>query len=136
MLDCSMEREANMKTRKSDCSKCVCTSYNPTCPCDCHDGGHERIKPQHTPTPWRKILAPTQIVTDQFVVATLHNENSYANAEFILRAVNSHEELIMALRKLRRALDEMSLNPHDEFYNLAEIATDALAKAEGKRVNK
>lgn len=58
--------------------------------------------PTHTPTPWRIVLAPTQIVTDGEIIATLNNamgvEQRQGNAAFIVRAVNSHEELMEAIK--------------------------------------
>lgn len=91
---------------------------------------------KHTPTPWRTILAPTQIVTDDKVIATLNADllaegEKFANAEFIVRAVNTHDETIRALKGVLH-----HNNAVKDAYKLPEslirqIET-AIAKAEGK----
>lgn len=64
-----------------------------------------------------------------------------ANAEFIVRAVNSHEALVSALREAEAAIRRMALRLDTEpgnqtvvslWLHLADTALAALAKAEGR----
>lgn len=66
----------------------------------------------HTPTPWKVIPDSTDIISicedisERDFVATVFNRN-LSNAEFIIRAVNSHEALrTIVLRYL--SLNEMN----------------------------
>ena len=89
----------------------------------------------HTPTPWfvgkkgrtgHRVFA-TQQGTDGVVAAGIENR---ANADFIVRAANSHDELLGFIRNLR---DLSDAGYGDEV--LAEVRGDfcgeLLAKAEG-----
>ena len=64
---------------------------------------------------------------------TIQGDNQHTNAEFIVKAVNCHEELVEALKE---ALKE--LHSYHENYSTADkgeiftIIKQALAKAEGK----
>lgn len=86
---------------------------------------------EHTPTPWRVILAPTQIVTDDQIIANIvdvsnvpNSPEKYANAAYIVLAVNSHSLLLTALKCL------VSGNEPYSGCNI-ERAQQAIAKAEG-----
>lgn len=101
----------------------------------------------HTPTPWETVeLNPESWHIwpnngkDTFRIATcychqLGGEDAKANAAFIVRAVNAHDDLVAALRKL---IGDFESEIHNEYDGtsmledrLAEIdyARAALAKA-------
>lgn len=84
------------------------------------------MNPKHTPTPWntpavtindasKKIIA---ICTDR------SNEENKANAAFIVRAVNSHDELLSALQQI--GYKALTLP------EIVQMARDVLAKVEAK----
>lgn len=84
---------------------------------------------KHTPTPWKYVLAPTQIVSENGpeIIATLNNKfvngAVYDNAAFIIRAVNMHKELLMCLKEV---VDDIPRINKKEFY------VRVITKAEGK----
>ena len=86
----------------------------------------EACIPSHTPTPWKvgeeyEILGPNEKV----VATTYHNRPEVeANAAFIVRAVNAHEELLEALRYV--------VDSGESYERVQEIAVQAIAKAEGR----
>lgn len=120
-----------MKTRK-DVDACECVTdhgmkeclgkkdnYNPhikDSACTCIDEHYCGKKPQHTPTPWRLDKENPDLVRDEkdgFLVTKVTGANdleSHANAEFIVRAVNSHEEMLIALRSVRNEFRAYVLN--------------------------
>lgn len=108
-----------MKTRKAEC---IC-DLDP----NANDTGHQwncptrKEKPQHTPTHWIK-----QVMHE--VTRTPEEVASFAgpNAGYVLRAVNSYEELL-TLAKIARA--EARRKNDDAFVKLAD---EAIAKAEAK----
>ena len=55
-----------------------------------------------------------------------------ANAEFIVRACNSHDELLAALRELTRAWDSTQFPVSDRMDAALKDADAAIAKAEGR----
>lgn len=107
----------------------------------------------HTPTPWHTgktlvsykdpMFSHTAIVNKADTlrianVAGVGDADSKANAAFIVKAVNCHEELVEALQRVSRAIDcgglkviENKLYPTSAYALKDEIA-QALAKAEGK----
>lgn len=92
----------------------------------------EDAKQTHTPTPWHRLLAPLQIVTDTRIIATVNQEGlesheGYANAELIVRAVNSHEELVALLKELR----DCTLTDSGTRTQMTLRVEQAIAKAEG-----
>lgn len=96
---------------------------------------HLDIDCKHTPTPWavgRKceslVTSGIEIVADCQSTGELPREISVANAAFIVRAVNAHEELIKMIKNLRDlALDaDVIDNVHVEEIDFI------LSKAEGK----
>jgi hypothetical protein len=89
---------------------------------------------QHTPTPWRKVLAPLQIVTDDEIVCDFYSlsspiEKRYANADYIVRAANCHQELVECLKEAYRYLDPESKYAADILHTRIG---EAIAKAEDK----
>lgn len=111
-------------------------------------------QPQHTPTPWAAIDSVWKRADGLYECAIVRpvtqtklamafgrtEEEAKANAAFIVRAVNAHEELVKELRRV--AEDMNTLVDNDEHWNRAQMrevlfaiqsnATNALAKAEGK----
>lgn len=87
--------------------------------------------PQHTPTPW--TYENHEIWGASKNIAEIHESKSIfsageaqANAAFIVRAVNSHEDLLKAAKM---ALSCMSPDDNDI---TAQSLRNAIAKAEGK----
>ncbi len=80
----------------------------------------------HTPTPW---IVDGNAIRDEakFCLALVEKNNRSANAAYIVKCVNAHEELLAACKE---ALDWMlpEFRDADVTYKL-EIA---IAKAEGK----
>lgn len=144
-----------MKTRK-DVDACKCTehgekeclgnteSYNPhmkdeTCTCiDEHNCGksnknNPRLKPQHTPTPWKTMTLnpyifsgeePEEIAVARFDMK-LPLDQQKANAAFIVKAVNCHEELLEAAKSMQAEIRR-------RVGFTATAWDEAIAKAEGK----
>lgn len=90
-----------MKTRKEHTPNCKEFKGQGAGSCDC--------KPQHTPTPWSvgMGLSITHKGDGAGVIAQIKNIDAgigvmTANAAFIVRAVNVHEELVDALKTLHR----------------------------------
>ncbi len=99
---------------------------------------------QHTPTPWMQAGVSRYIVKDLESVSIAsttvpkgRNDKeeealeklAYANAAFIVRAVNSHDELLKALSVLKNSITGVYyLGEEKEI----EIIDKAIAKAEGK----
>ncbi len=106
------------------------------------------MKTQHTPTPWIvdervgvTILAQKHInaigLSWKPEVASCHlgiglewNEQE-ANAEFICRAVNAHDDLVAALEDLIAARSDLSYSA-DKIASAYDFAAKALAKAKGE----
>lgn len=94
----------------------------------------------HTPIPWtteeyqgepkRIVVGPNnEMIADCYADSSDDinlPENYKANADFIVRAVNSHEELLAALKLARAEIFEF--NPDNSFVYYDSI----LAKAEAK----
>ena len=99
----------------------------------------ERNKVTHTPTPYEQLKTCTMVKADPIfwqtgikkggiriaTVSGVGEENARANAEFIVRSCNSHDELVEALRYI-------ASRSYLASENLAQVALRALAKAEGK----
>lgn len=78
---------------------------------------------QHTPTPWHvgdgkaaRIIYGQDgyAIADATVYHGRHGGAEEANAAFIVRAVNAHDDLVAALRKARNAISEEVLAAGDE----------------------
>jgi hypothetical protein len=94
---------------------------------------------KHTPTPWGESNYPGDIVdSDGELLATAYSMDdgicAGANAAFIVRAVNSHEQLVAALNKIHNWLVCAPIaTPEDMAQSFAEMeraASIALAAAE------
>ncbi len=93
-------------------------------------------KPSHTPTPWSigqfdQVSIDGKGTADSICVkgfSLSHSPEAKANAAFIVRAVNSHEELVQALVTVVHMLKQESVpsvHQTDQWESL-------IAKAEGK----
>lgn len=95
---------------------------------------------EHTPVPWEGFPPqdPTMIKTVFGYPGMDDSERSpitflgsgvkrKANAEFIIRACNAHDDLLGALKQLSAALDEFDFDPA-----LQAAARAAIANAEGR----
>ena len=69
---------------------------------------------RHTPTPWRVVEADGKrnVIWNSKVSEAISDdkEMTEANAEFIVRAVNSHEALVEALRGMVKYVDSLPLS--------------------------
>lgn len=105
--------------------------------------------PQHTPTPWKlegnleisgppeadiydyRFIALADSQFDQKADKTPEQEQTdRANAAFIVRAVNAHEELLEALKQLANISNRHSKN--SVVASIVEQAWKAIAKAEDR----
>lgn len=101
------------------------------------------MKQKHTPTPWAKTES-FQIVKPQGNTALELADICYvgdeavaeANAEFIVRACNAHDELVEALQKCLESAHAADSNVLHSFGSLVKAiqhyARPALAKARGE----
>ena len=117
------------------------------------------MKTEHTPTPWKYSLnvGPTKaliVENDGSTVIELLNRlrssKFEANVEFIVRAVNSHDEMLEALYQNMEILEQLRLRIELEIKDKGEdaifpcramlgsscdalhVIRDAIASAEGK----
>lgn len=99
----------------------------------------------HTPTPWRvdpHYAADVQTESGSLEIATTHPKvlcggddtpdfnEAYANARFIVHAVNCHDELLEALIGVRRVGDD-KLAFRSEWAAAVRKADAAIAKGKG-----
>lgn len=108
------------------------------------------MKTQHTPTPWIvdervgvTILAQKHInaigLSWEPEVASCHLgiglewDEQEANAEFIVRAVNAHEDLVAACQRVLDVLQDGSIDYDDQtvIEDMHDTLKNALAKAKG-----
>ncbi len=90
----------------------------------------------HTPTPWILIDDPKESnvchvdgPTDkEYGMISCYGENRKANAAFIVRAVNAHEELLRVCKMIYESEHEQDKFAEPWMIELGE----AIAKAEGK----
>ena len=100
---------------------------------------------EHTPTPWRMMKGKQPVYKRTIEgIATIGapykfhaNEMSIseaqANAEFIVRAVNSHDELVEALKTMYGYFNDIVIHDDQKTSDfILECAREALAKAESK----
>ena len=94
------------------------------------------MKSQHTPTPWLSDGLLIRVVGGE-IIAVIHEGDEdakeitpieMANSQFIVRAVNSHDELVIALQRAQKKLDTLATPDHE----LAQIIQAALSKAKGE----
>ena len=89
---------------------------------------------QHTPTPWsigrrRWITGGNVDIARIHSVSKIGEAEAVANAEFIIRACNSHDALLSALEMALRMMEAEGLD--EQFDGEAEVIRDAIAKAKG-----
>lgn len=93
---------------------------------------------EHTPTPWGAVKYESGWAligpTSDDKIARVEKTNGHANAAFIVRAVNAHEELLAALRSLTKQIHLGKLNIRKDFslINAHAWATKIIAKTEEK----
>lgn len=90
----------------------------------------------HSPTPWRtnvarrsdgQIIVVHVVTSDGTSVAQMAGHpNETANAAFIVRAANCHDDLVTTLRQSRKTFEALQL------WNCVSTIDAALAKAEGR----
>ena len=102
---------------------------------------------EHTPTPWSIDKLPTRICvagrkgfSGDYRVADAHqspqlaftprHEEAVANAAFIVKAVNSHDELVAALKNVANTYDAKSYREGSQERRLGDLARAALSRAE------
>lgn len=97
--------------------------------------GAQTKQTAHTPTPWlledgtlRAAGEETRLVADVAIYGRLSDEGK-ANAAFIVRACNSHNDLVAALRAIQEIENKEYGPDWEEIEQARQIATDALAKA-------
>lgn len=106
----------------------------------------------HTPTPWEFVAddwnsgddppfesigsiktVPTSADDTAWYIATLENApNQVGNAAFIVRACNSHDDLLKALKSTLSTLDFAIQKGVIECHGVREAALAAIRGAEGK----
>ena len=89
---------------------------------------------KHTPTPWiahkGDEWSNIKIIAGTSQVATISPLNENANASLIIRAVNSHDELVNALRGMLELYSALVIRPGNAPAEI--IAKQVLASAQGK----
>lgn len=95
----------------------------------------------HTPTPWKVgdvhgkrikelwIHAKGYTCPVAYVNATNLHDKAHTDAHFICRSVNSHDDLVSALKFVLNELDKSTL-----FSGCKDVIKEALAKAEGNEI--
>lgn len=95
---------------------------------------------KHTPTPWRAVrvgntltiagAVPGYFAEIRGACEGAHGAMGEANAEFIVRAVNAHDDLVAALQNLARLFQ--ALHPSHADWGDYKAALAAIAKATGE----
>lgn len=90
---------------------------------------------KHTPTPWKSGYMEMILDQNDKRVASVFN---LADAAFIVRAVNSHEAMLEALKEtsklfaeLRRTMDDGHWFA-DDLDTIGRLSRNAIARAEGR----
>jgi len=100
----------------------------------------------HTPTPWKvrmygeknrwaSFQGPDEMAIGDTNVSARSPEEALANAAFIIRAVNAHEELVEALKKITEVDSDLSneTNAYYEAWTVCKhIANEAIAELKGE----
>ena len=100
------------------------------------------MKTKHTPTPWTLDSRWPKCVVSEYalpgplslrvVAMNLSNED----AAYIVKCVNVHEELVISLKRIQKALKQESGHEAKGTFEMCEViqntVNNALAKAEGK----
>lgn len=100
---------------------------------------------KHTKLPWHVGMKPGPMIygTKGEQIADMMEANgeadlfpyvgeNQANAAFIVRACNSHYELIAALEELTKSYHSKSMMPVDKFPAMWAFCESAIAKAKGE----
>lgn len=99
---------------------------------------------QHTPTPWAAIRSPKQVTIVAYdkqlgskVIATLHVADIEANAAFIVKAANCHDNLLAALKDAHGYVLAMAFNTGDRkkkenYYGAVRRIEAVLARVDRK----
>ena len=91
----------------------------------------------HTPTPWKQGYKDNQCIYADYknvAVVQCKEKEWQANAEFIVRAVNAHDELVLAAKDACIHIRELAETLNADYRNNSTFKRllDAIAKAEGK----
>lgn len=91
----------------------------------------EESKPSHTPTPWH--VEDQDIMSGEIEIALVsaYNTNRKANAAYIVKCVNAHEELVRLVRKADNYIRNQERAIPEDHGNDCQYCR-ALAQAEGK----
>lgn len=131
-----------MKTKKLNQWECGITHHRGgSDPCELCGKKMPTPTPQgqHTPTPWTTenlnpfILGPDEKAVCQMTWGKRPMAEEKANAAFIVRAVNAHEELLEALKTVKQAFDDFHTGKTESLNSSwlsAKIFT-AISRAEG-----
>jgi hypothetical protein len=88
---------------------------------------------KHTPTPWNaeqdRVYSDGRWIASTDCIGADTNTETYQNAAFIVRAVNSHDELVEALKNITNLPNELCCP------SVKNFAKEALAKAETEKEN-
>lgn len=96
-------------------------------------------QPKHTPTPWEiledKLCIDIKGLDGLFIcaLADRHYDQDKANAQFIVKAVNSHDEMVNALGDVLEFLQELVVKnkysrtqrEHDLYIRIAQALKNA-----------
>ena len=95
----------------------------------------------HTPLPWTIGRGRRWITSGEVDIARIHDvskigeDEAVANAEFIVRACNSHYDLLDALETLLNMLPDSNMGEigvtANTMHDIIITAEDAIAKAKG-----
>ena len=86
---------------------------------------------QHTPTPWHIAGQATIKADKNNWIGSIHWRNRAANAAFIVRAANCHDELVAALKDDIYELNLWTEQETGESFN-SPAWNDLLAKAQAQ----
>jgi hypothetical protein len=91
-------------------------------------------KAKHSPLPW-KAAGHEIVAADGYMVAEINtewvnargvlSEEDAGNMELILRAANSHNKLVVALKAIARGLTNGQLDRGETFESIARAAIEA-----------
>ena len=85
------------------------------------------MKTKHTPTPW--IINPQHTGGIFASFGERIGECGQANAEFIVKAVNSHDALVEALKEAVRIFERFPITTEEAGLPWYKLAKQALVKA-------
>lgn len=105
------------------CSKEFEPKYkNQECCCGDHAILYLKGEAQHTPTPWKVngidhiFTTNEKLIATTFIDAGMTREDRKANAEHIVRCVNSHDALVGALRDITGEQDVWLMDDYSDVY--------------------